>query len=119
MSDYGLDELKLLKLQVGCMLRLARLRKGLSQHSLSLLLGSNSTMIGRIERAENIAGWDKLFVICHYVNLDFCSLFNLKSKDDLLAIVNESLDLEYNLTIEKQAYYKTLKKTIVRLYDSF
>ncbi|MGQ2981861.1 XRE family transcriptional regulator [Flavobacterium sp.] len=117
MSSQGGAEIKLLNLQIGCVLRLARLKKGLSQHSLSLSLGSNSTMVGRIERAENISGWDRIFLICQHLDVDFCSLFKLKSKDDLLAIVDESYKLEDKLTIEKAAYYNTLKKAISKQFD--
>ena len=72
-------EIKLLNIQIGCILRLARLKKGLSQHDLSLLLGSNPTMIGRIERFENISSWDKIYSISQQLDVNFSDLFTLNT----------------------------------------
>ena len=112
MTKYGEIEFELLNIQIGCLLRLARLKKGLSQHNLSLLLGSNPTMVGRVERSENISGWDKILLISQELDVDFCSLFVLKAKEELLSIVDESFKLEDKLTQEKADYYSYLKKTI-------
>jgi len=117
MRKYNEDELKLLNIQIGCILKLARLKKGLSQHNLSLLLGTSSTMVGRIERFENISSWDKLYSISQQLDVDFCDLFTLRSKDELLSIVEESFKLEDKLTREKEKYYSFLKTTIKRKYD--
>lgn len=118
MRKYNEDELKLINIQIGCLLRLARLKKGLSQHNLSLILGSNPTMVGRIERFENISSWDKLYSISQQLDIDFCDLFTLRSKDELLSIVDESFKLEDKLTIEKKEYYNILKITIIKEYNS-
>ena len=117
MRKYGEIELHLLNIQLGCVLRLARLKKGLSQHSLSLMLGSNPTMVGRVERFENVSGWDKIYSISQQLDVDFCNLFILKSKDDLLSIVGESLKLENKLTQDKRDYYTFLKTTITNKYN--
>lgn len=118
MRPYNEDEIKLLNIQIGCILRLARLKKGLSQHDLSLSLGSNPTLIGRIERAENISSWDKIYSISQLLDVNFSDLFTLKSKDELLSIVEESFKLEDKLTVEKKEYYSILKKTIIKKYNS-
>lgn len=118
MRKYNEDELKLINIQIGCLLRLARLKKGLSQHNLSLILGSNPTMVGRIERFENISSWDKIYSICQQLDVDFCDLFTLRSKDELLSIVEESFKLEDKLTVEKKEYYNILKTTITKEYNS-
>jgi transcriptional regulator with XRE-family HTH domain len=102
-------EIELLNIQIGCMLRFARLKKGYSQHELSLLLGTNPTMVGRVERFENVSGWDKIFLISQQLDIDFLSLFNLKSKDELISIVNDSIKLDTKLTTEKKEYYESLK----------
>ena len=112
MKSYSEFELNILNIQIGCVIRLARLKKGLSQHQLSLILDSNSTNIGRIERFENASSWDKLYVLCQNLDLDFCELFILKNKEDLLLIVDESHSLEVKLTRSKQNYYKYLKALI-------
>lgn len=117
MRKYSQVELELLNIQIGCVLRLARLKKGLSQHSLSLMLGSNPTMVGRVERSENVCGWDKIFSISQQLDTDFCSLFVLKDKDELLSIVEDSFKLEDKLTQEKGDYYSSLKTSITNKYN--
>ena len=81
MRIYNEVELEILNIQIGCMLRLARLKKNLSQHDLSLLIDSNSTMIGRVERFENVSSWDKIFSLSQQLDVEFHSLFDLKNKD--------------------------------------
>lgn len=117
MRKYGEIELKLLNLQIGCVLRLARLKRGISQHTLSLSLGTNPTMVGRVERAENISGWDKVLTISQQLDVNFCNLFILKNKEDFLSVVEESLGLENKLTPEKAGYYSSLKKEITKQYN--
>lgn len=116
MRKYNENELQLLNIQIGCMLRYSRLIKGLSQLDLALLLGTNPTMIGRVERFENVSSWDKILSISQQLEVDFGSLFQLQSRQELLSIVEESFKLEGKLTKEKQEYYSSLKKTIVDLY---
>lgn len=117
MRKYSQVELELLNIQIGCVLRLARLRKGLSQHTLSLALGSNPTMVGRVERSENVSGWDKILSISQQLDIDFCCLFILKGKDELLSIVEDSFKLEEKLTHEKGEYYSSLKAIITNKYN--
>lgn len=118
MKKYSDIELHLLNMQLGCILRLARLKKGLSQHELSLILGSNPTMVGRVERFENVSGWDKIYAISQQLDVDFCDLFILKKKEEILSIVEESLKLENKLTKDKKNYYIFLKKTINNEFNS-
>lgn len=110
-------ELYLINIQIGCILRLARLQQKMSQHTLGLKLEYNSTMIGRIERAESISGWDKIFSMSRCLNVNYSELFILKSRDSLNAIVNESFKLEEKLTKEKTDYYNFLIKTINKKFD--
>src|SRR5690606_327717 len=117
MRKYHEEEIKLLNIQIGCILRLARLKKGLSQHDLSLLLGSNPTMIGRIERFENISSWDKIYSISQQLDVNFSDLFTLRSKNEVLSIVVESFKPEDKLTVEKKEYYSTLKTIITKKYN--
>jgi len=105
-------EIYIINIQIGCILRLARLSQKLSQHTLAGKLEYNSTMIGRIERFESISGWDKILRISQYLNVDYSELFILKNRDSLLSIVDESFRLEEKLTQEKIDYYSFLKKTI-------
>ncbi|KGO85905.1 DNA-binding protein [Flavobacterium rivuli WB 3.3-2 = DSM 21788] len=117
MRKYDAAELKLLNIQIGCVLRLARLQKYLSQEDLAALLESNSTMIGRVERAKNVSAWNKIFSISQELEVDYSSLFILMSKDQLLSIVDESLKFENKLTGEKAIYFDKLKAEIAKQYD--
>jgi transcriptional regulator with XRE-family HTH domain len=117
MRTYSEAELQLINIQIGCMLRLARLKQKLSQFALGVKIDYTSTMIGRIERFENVSGWDKIYTISQYLNVDYCRLFVLKSKESLLSIVEESFKLEEKLTQEKIDYYNFLKKTIINKFD--
>lgn len=110
-------ELYLINIQIGCILRLARLRQKLSQHALGLKLEYNSTMIGRIERAESVSGWDKIFSISKCLNVNYSELFILKNRDSLNLIIEESFKLEEKLTKEKTEYYNFLRKTIDKKFD--
>ena len=110
-------ELNLINLQIGCILRLARLKQNLSQYKLGVQIDYTSTMIGRVERAEGVSGWDKIYTISKNLKINFSSLFILKDKESLLSIVEESYKLEVKLTQEKIDYYNFLKKTIKNQFD--
>lgn len=118
MTKYSELELNLINIQIGCILRLARLRKGVSQLELSLILGSNPTMVGRVERFEYESSWNKIYLISQQLEIDFFSLFKLKSKNELLSIVEESLSLEQKLTQAKRKYYDVLTTTITKKFNS-
>jgi transcriptional regulator with XRE-family HTH domain len=117
MKIYNEVEINLLNIQIGCVLRFARLEKGVSQFSLSLILGTNQTMIGRIERAENFTSWEKIFEFSEYFQLDFGSLFKLKERDNILALIKDSYNLEKKLTEQKKRYYKLLEKTVIENFS--
>ncbi|WP_294205486.1 helix-turn-helix transcriptional regulator [uncultured Chryseobacterium sp.] len=117
MQEYSNEEIDALGLQIGCLVRVERLRKKISQETLGLMIGSNNTTIGRIERFENDTNWKHLFKICQALNLDFLSLFNLKSLTELLSIVKECIELEDRLTTQKERYYKDLEIKIKKVFE--
>jgi len=116
MTQNSEIELKKINIQIGCVLRLSRLTKGLSQHILSGLIPLDSTMIGRIERAENFSSWEKIYILSQYFYIDLNTLTKLKTKVELLEIVEQSLKLETKLTDKKRAYYAQLKTNISTLF---
>ena len=116
MEDHSKNELIVLSFQIGILLRLARLEKGMSQLDLATTLGTNPTIIGRIERAENFTSWDKIFLIAKELNVDLSSLFLLRNASELLGLVDRSFLLEQKLTNEKTHYYKYLKEEIAKAY---
>jgi len=117
MRKFSEIELYIIGVQIGCVLRLARLEQKLSQHDLALMLGYTSTMIGRIERFENASSWDKILLISKQLNINHCNLFILKNRQDLISIVDQSLNLEGKLTQEKLDYYNFLKKSILSKFE--
>ncbi|WP_026451469.1 helix-turn-helix domain-containing protein [Aequorivita capsosiphonis] len=118
MTKYSEIELNLINIQIGCVIRLARLKRNLSQHELSLIIGTNPTMVGRVERFENESSWNKIYCISQQLEINFFDLFVLKSKEELLNIVDESLSLEEKLTTVKRDYYFTLRSTITAKFNS-
>ncbi len=112
MSKLDKTKIKLLRLQIGCIIKYERLSNGLSQEQLSVHIDSTSTTIGRIERAEHSCNWEILILICDQLNIKIEKLFLLKSKKELQLIITETIGLEKKLTKEKRDYYNSLKKRI-------
>lgn len=117
MRNYSNNILELLNIQIGCIIKVNRIRKNISQHDLSLILDLNPTAIGRIERAEVISGWDRIFVICKELDINFASLFTLSSRQELLKIVEEIYQNDHKLNHEKKQYYNNLKREINRRFE--
>lgn len=116
-TGYSEKDIKIINIYLGCRLRFERLKRNLSQHDLGVLSGTDSTAVGRIERAEHISAWSKIFLVSHYLGVDFKKLFVLKSKDELLSIVKECYSLEVKLNKEKEKYYNNLISEIEQLFS--
>lgn len=116
MQEYNNEEIDALGIQIGCIVKVERLRKKLSQGDLGLLIGSNNTTIGRIERYENSTSWKNLFKVSQALAIDFNSLFILKSLDFILSTIQECISLEDKLTVEKARYYQDLEKEAKKLF---
>ncbi|OPB94548.1 helix-turn-helix transcriptional regulator [Elizabethkingia ursingii] len=110
MQQYSDEQIEVLGLQIGCLVRVERLRKKLSQEDLGLLIGSNNTTVGRIERYESSTSWKTLFKVCQVLKIDFKSLFILQQKECILQIIKECINLENKLTVQKEQYYRDLEK---------
>tara|TARA_R110000822_G_scaffold44229_4_gene118876 strand:- start:6018 stop:6389 length:372 start_codon:yes stop_codon:yes gene_type:complete len=116
MNENPKDLLDLLNIQIGCILKVNRLRRGISQHELSLILELNPTAIGRIERAEVTSGWDRIYILSKELRIPFSDLFELLPEKDLLLIVDELYSLEQKLNDEKKEFYRTLISKIKDKY---
>jgi len=112
MSKYGIEELELLNIQIGCVIKLTRLRKKMSQENLGLLIDADKTKIARLERNAHATNWATIYLVSQELGIDFKSLFILKSKKEILSIVEECINLDSKLTRMKLNYYDDLKKTI-------
>ncbi|MET3535860.1 helix-turn-helix transcriptional regulator [Chryseobacterium limigenitum] len=108
MQEYSNEEIDFLALQIGCIVRVERLRQKISQEHLGLLIGSNKTTIGRLERYEHSTSWKILFKVCQLLKIEYNPLFILQSLDYVLLLINESYNLEDKLTAEKELFYKKL-----------
>lgn len=118
MDMYDKQYIELLNIQIGCMLKLNRLQQSLSQQQIAVAIDSTSTTIGRIERAEVVGGWDKIYMICHALKIDYNQLFILLPLKKLLIIIDEIYILEQKLNQEKKAYYKSLKENLKIQYNA-
>ncbi len=118
MQSYDDKEIDILALQIGCLIKFKRLEKNLSQEDIGLFIGSNATMIGRVERAETSPSWQNLLKIFQAVGLDDESMFQLKSLEENLSIVEKCLTLEKKLTKEKQDYYEAVKMLLKNKYKN-
>ncbi|SDQ89759.1 helix-turn-helix domain-containing protein [Flagellimonas zhangzhouensis] len=116
MRKYSSTEIELINIQIGCILRLARLRKGLSQLELGHQIDSNPTLIGRIERAEGKTSWEKIYMLCKQLDVNLCNLLEIKDRDSLISIVEEAMQFEDKLTQDKNKFYISLKGRILDLF---
>lgn len=116
MKVFSEEELQLVNIHIGLSIKLDRLKKGLSQLDFANTVETSNTAIGRIERAEHYTSWDKVLILSQHLNLDFCSLFAVRPKDNLLKLVEECYKLEDKLTKEKNKYYIDLRKRIELLH---
>jgi transcriptional regulator with XRE-family HTH domain len=116
MKEYPREYIELLNIQIGCLLKVNRLRSKKSQHDLALVLESNPTAIGRIERAEVISGWDRIYILSQELKIPFSDLFVLLPEKKLLLIIDEILGLEQKLNDEKKEFYRTLISKIIEKY---
>ena len=109
MQEFSNEEIDALGLQIGCKVKVERLRRGLSQGDLGLMFGSNGTTVGRIERYENSTSWTNLLKVCQLLELDFHSLFLLQPLELVVAVIKECVSLEKKLTVQKELYYINLE----------
>ena len=58
-------------------------------------------------------------MLCKQLDVNFCELFELKSKEALIDIVAEALLYENKLTKDKREFYDSLKRKIEETYSSF
>lgn len=109
MSGSSEELINLLNIQIGCLLRYGRLKLRLSQLQLGLEIGMSDTLIGRIERAVNFSSWDKIYIYGSYVNITADELFSIKTRAEILEIVEKSFELEPKISASTRSYYENLR----------
>ncbi len=108
-------EHEMINISIGFTLKLRRLELGLSQHSVAVAVDTDSTAIGRIERSEHYSSWTLIHLISKHLDVNFAGLFELKTKDEIIAMSNKCYALEKRLTKNKKKFYETLHDRLDKL----
>ncbi|MCS4226425.1 hypothetical protein [Sphingobacterium sp. BIGb0165] len=117
MTNYSKIEIEIINISLGLTIKLKRLECKLSQLDLGIISETDNTLIGRIERAEHIIGWNIIMLVSQKLNINFPSLFVLKTKDEVLELIDDCLALETKLTQQKKAFYDKLRVRVKDLYN--
>jgi transcriptional regulator with XRE-family HTH domain len=117
MDLYDKKYIELLNIQIGCIIKLHRLQQDLSQQQIAVAIDSTSTTIGRIERAEVVGGWDKIYMTSHTLKIDYNQLFILLPQKKLINMIDEIHSLDQKLNKEKETYYINLKEKVRNKYN--
>lgn len=117
MTNYSKIEIEIINISLGLTVKLRRLEYKYSQLDLGIISETDNTLIGRIERAEHIVGWNVIMLVSQKLNINFSSLFVLKTKEEVLELIEDCLALETKLTQQKRAFYDKLKGRVNDLYD--
>ncbi|REC42035.1 helix-turn-helix domain-containing protein [Chryseobacterium sp. 5_R23647] len=78
-----------LKIHIGKIIQLYRLRKELSQFQLGLEVGMSRDHIGRIERGQTNPTIENIVKISDFLNIDILTFFTELNHDDLSSINEE------------------------------
>lgn len=82
-------EVEELKIQIGKLIQLHRLKKELSQFQLGNELNISSNHVGRIERAETNPTVEILVKFCNFFEIDMLLLFKKLNDNELKSIESE------------------------------
>ncbi|WP_288442791.1 helix-turn-helix transcriptional regulator [uncultured Chryseobacterium sp.] len=82
-------EIEELKFQIGKLIQLYRLKKGLSQFQLGNELNISSNHVGRIERSETNPTIESLVTFCNFLEIDLLHLFTKLNEKELKKIQSE------------------------------
>lgn len=118
MTVFSQVDIEIINIYIGFKLRLARQQSKLSQHHLALQAGTDSTTIGRIERAEHMNSWSSILLVAQCLNIDYASLFQRPTKVDLLDLVRNCYAFETKLTAQKEEYYANIEEKINVLFEN-
>ncbi|KYH06841.1 hypothetical protein A1704_21870 [Chryseobacterium cucumeris] len=86
MYKWQIEELKF---QIGKLIQLYRLKKGLSQFQLGNELNISSNHVGRIERSETNPTIESLVTFCNFLEIDLLHLFTKLNEKELKKIESE------------------------------
>lgn len=83
-----------IKVQIGVIFKLYRLKKGLSQFQLANEIDLSKDYIGRIERGKTNPTVDIIVSICNFLELDIAQVFSKLSSEKFESISRETILLE-------------------------
>jgi len=83
-----------IKIQIGIIFKLYRLRKGLSQFQLANEVELSKDYIGRIERGKTNPTIEIIITICNFLELDIIQVVSKLNPTQLDSIINETMILE-------------------------
>ncbi|WP_426478105.1 helix-turn-helix domain-containing protein [Chryseobacterium sp. CBSDS_008] len=78
-----------IKVQIGVIFKLCRLRKGLSQFQLGNEIDLSKDYIGRIERGKTNLSIEIIVNICNFLELDIVHLVSRMTPKQIEAAINE------------------------------
>ncbi|MEN5234351.1 hypothetical protein [Sphingobacterium faecium] len=116
MTHYSDIELEIINISLGITIKLKRLQNNLSQLHLGNMSNTDNTIVGRIERSEHVSSWLNIYKVSQELNIEYRSLFILKTENEILEMISTCLSIEKRLTKEKQSFYNSLK---IRLQNLF
>lgn len=93
MHKWDIEELKV---QIGIIIRLARLRKQLSQFQLGNEVDLTKDYVGIIERGRTNPTIEVIVKICNFLDIELTDVFQVASKNQLEAFNLEIQKLETN-----------------------
>lgn len=83
-----------IKIQIGIIFKLYRLRKGLSQFQLANEIDLSKDYIGRIERGTTNPTIEIIITMCNFLEVDIIQVFSKLSKSQLESMISETILLE-------------------------
>ncbi|WP_223605552.1 helix-turn-helix domain-containing protein [Chryseobacterium sp. OSA05B] len=86
MYKWQIEELKF---QIGKLIQLYRLKRGLSQFQLGNELNISSNHVGRIERSETNPTIESLILFCNFLEIDLLHLFTKLNEKELKKVGSE------------------------------
>ncbi|BAP31068.1 transcriptional regulator with XRE-family HTH domain [Chryseobacterium rhizosphaerae] len=78
-----------IKIQIGIIFKLYRLRKGLSQFQLGNEIDLSKDYIGRIERGKTNLSIEIIINICNFLELDIVQLVSRMTQKQIESAINE------------------------------
>lgn len=101
---------------IGTNIRKYRLKKDISQETLSLLAGLHPAYIGKLERGEKCPTIDTLYKICEAVEISVCEMLSFEI-DDISSDVQVKIRIENAIKNLPQAQQIKIAEIVENIAD--